>query len=696
MHQNTWRHVWPVVATLLLGLAGHPGRVVAGGGPENVAVVVNARSRASKTIANTYIHLRKIPSTNVVYLRELEHPGTTDVDTFRERILLPTMKRLYNHGVLKHVDCIAYSADLPTVINVSGDLSGAALEKYQASLASLNGLTYLYQLVLAKRPAYLGPNVNGYRRRPTQSAPSRPLKPSQLDAYRKTLELLKTGQWKAARDILQPLARQCKSNAAIQYDLACCLSRLSHATEALESLSDAVEAGWSNRKHTETDPDLDPLRGSAQFKALLNKMDENRREPFTVQPTTAFSAEYQWNARGQKVRRRGMRYMLSTVLAITDGGGNSVSEVVHALRHSVAADGTRPRGTVYFGTNPDSDPHTSQPALASAVKALKKTGLNGCLVRGAWPEKTDDAAGMVVPTTDFNSENGTRSILPGAICEHLPHLDKTLRKPNGPIPLAHFIRLGAAGTCATLSQPGANPAEVPHPFIHVHYARGCSLAEACYQSAVTPYQLLIVGDPLCQPWANPLRIEVDEPKPGQTVSGELQIAPRILGGQDEAARLDHYELFVDGRRLLTDQTAPLMLNTDLLGGGWHELRIVAVSNRACETRSHVVLPINVDDEFGGVELELVSPAAEPINWDDPVVVRATMSLKATITVACHGHHLGAIEGPRGTLCVPPRQLGTGPVSLQATTRVAGKPVFSPPLELHVEASSPAESDQSRD
>ena len=44
-------------------------------------------------------------------------------------------------------------------------------------------------------------------------------------------------------------------------------------------------------------------------------------------------------------------------------------------------------------------------------------------------------------------------------------------------------------------------AKFPLPSIQLHYVRGCSLAEAFYQSVSGPYQLLIVGDPLCQPWA---------------------------------------------------------------------------------------------------------------------------------------------------------------------------------------------------
>jgi hypothetical protein len=40
----------------------------AGGGPENVLLLVNANSESSKTVANHYIALRQIPATNVLYI----------------------------------------------------------------------------------------------------------------------------------------------------------------------------------------------------------------------------------------------------------------------------------------------------------------------------------------------------------------------------------------------------------------------------------------------------------------------------------------------------------------------------------------------------------------------------------------------------------------------------------------------------
>ena len=42
--------------------------LLAGGGAENVVVVVNEDSWASMTVANEFIFLRKIPSINVIYL----------------------------------------------------------------------------------------------------------------------------------------------------------------------------------------------------------------------------------------------------------------------------------------------------------------------------------------------------------------------------------------------------------------------------------------------------------------------------------------------------------------------------------------------------------------------------------------------------------------------------------------------------
>src|SRR4051794_714129 len=63
----------------------------AGGGPENLFLVVNSRSWASLTVANHFIHLRKVSAGNVLYLDWGSDVDVIDVGTFRDRILVPAL-----------------------------------------------------------------------------------------------------------------------------------------------------------------------------------------------------------------------------------------------------------------------------------------------------------------------------------------------------------------------------------------------------------------------------------------------------------------------------------------------------------------------------------------------------------------------------------------------------------------------------
>jgi len=122
----------------------------AGGGPENVAVVVNADSWASLAVANEYVALRRIPECNVIYLSDLPGNLSIDVQQFRELILRPVLQTLERRGLTGQIDAIAYSADLPYSVHVEGDLGEHKLHRALTPEASINGLTYLYSLVLAK------------------------------------------------------------------------------------------------------------------------------------------------------------------------------------------------------------------------------------------------------------------------------------------------------------------------------------------------------------------------------------------------------------------------------------------------------------------------------------------------------------------------------------------------------------------
>jgi hypothetical protein len=166
-------HTVPALAAalLMLGFICTGTLARAGGGPENVFLVVNERSWGSKTIANNYSILRRIPASNILYL---DWSGSTlsklPVDVLRDELLTPILAAIETRGLSQQIDYIIYSADYPYLFDVSGDLSGEKPAPPLVDAGSLTGLTYLADLVRAKDPNYIQLNINTYMRRPNEQA----------------------------------------------------------------------------------------------------------------------------------------------------------------------------------------------------------------------------------------------------------------------------------------------------------------------------------------------------------------------------------------------------------------------------------------------------------------------------------------------------------------------------------------------
>jgi len=156
-------------------------------------------------------------------------------------------------------------------------------------------------------------------------------------------------------------------------------------------------------------------------------------------------------------------------------------------------------------SQPMYDPRSVQPMR----EELKKVGVNGEIVDGVLPRNKKDVAGAMVGIADFEWKKYGSTILPGAICEHLTSDGGVMAAGAGQTCISEFIRAGASGTSGAVIEPFAIQEKFPTPFIHVYYAAGCSLAEAYYQSISGPYQLLILGDPLCKPWGRSAELAVN-------------------------------------------------------------------------------------------------------------------------------------------------------------------------------------------
>ncbi|MFN5757375.1 MAG: hypothetical protein ACK48M_11400, partial [Planctomycetia bacterium] len=397
-----------------------------------------------------------------------------------------------------------------------------------------------------------------------------------------------------------------------------------------------------------------------------------------------------WGPLGEIVAAGGSRYLLATWLGVRAGRANSVPEIVRYLTASAAADGTKPPGTIYFVTNSDVRTTTRSGVFAATVAELGKLGVKAEIVSGKLPMRKRDVAGLMTGSADFDLPGCGSTIVPGAICENLTSFGGIFSPSAGQTPLSAFLRAGAAGSSGTVSEPYALQVKFPHAAIQVHYARGATLAEAFYQSVRSPYQLIVVGDPLCRPWASiPLVEAVIAPdatqiQPGDTLAGAVELEPRGTVPGRNGITVDRFEFFVDGVRLA--QCSPgerFTLDTTTMADGHHELRVVAIDSSPVETQGRWIMPVSFRNYGRSLSLEAEPPRVKP---GGTVRVSVKGDGLDGIVIFAMGRVLGREAKPEATIEVPAELLGRGVVTIRATGRAgpgATNSVNAEPVTINV-------------
>jgi len=422
--------------------------------------------------------------------------------------------------------------------------------------------------------------------------------------------------------------------------------------------------------------------------------------------TVGFRGWYGWGPRGELLEAGGVRYLLSVMLGVTAGRGNSVDEILACLQSAARADGSRPAGTIYFMTSGDIRTTTRSSSFPAVVRALEQLGVAAEISGGTLPVRKRSVAGLMAGTPNFDWRASGSTIVPGAICENLTSFGGIFTPSAGQTPLSEFIRAGAAGSSGTVTEPFSLQAKFPHPSLQVHYARGASLAEAFFQSIQAPYQLLVVGDPLCQPWATIPEVEVADAadgtllEAGRQLTGRIEIEPRASvaprAGPQSAAdpargdspAADRFELFVDGIRVAQAGLGErLPLDTTELADGHHEIRVVAIGPTPVATQGRRIIPVTVANHDDGRGLELVvEPRQVPLGGTLRIGVRGSGIDGAVIF--SRGRVLGRTRLPEETIEVPAELLGRGSVVLRATGRTGPNPgdaVNAMPVTVSVSA-----------
>ena len=675
-------------ALLPAGLAICAGSIAsAGGGPENALIVVNADSWASTFIANEYVAARHIPPTNVIRLRNLPDFERMTVEDFRTKILAPALHAAEHRGLAAQIDYLLYSADFPWAIDVASDIGSQKLPQMITQPAAINGLTYLYQFTIAKNPGYLGMNVNFYLRQPLLTSPDTGWSDEDRKLYTDTIAAMrakvrapgpadkpdtnippppKLSNGTQAADLglhpildtLEALRKKHPACTELHYNIACVHARLGNPIAAISSLRDAVDNGWWDMHTAAADPDLASVRGREDFAILAARA---KAVKFDLTPTSGFRGSVGWQPNGQWVPAdKGIRYMLSTMLACTSGRGNSVTEALNSLHRSIDADGSRPKGTIYFMRNSDVRSTTREWGFRRSAEKLRDISISSEILDGVLPMHKGDVAGVTIGSADYSWPASGSRLLPGAIGDNLTSWGGAMAESEGQTPVSEFIRFGAAGASGTVTEPYAIQQKFPTPFIHYHYAQGCSLAEAYYQSLAAPYQLLIVGDALCSPWKKEITVLPGDLKPGAVLKGPIQILPTARSS--DGIKIAMFELYLDGRRVgAAPPGKPFDFNTADTTDGPHELRVAATGTDAVLTHGTVRIPVTVRN--GETEVRITALPAS-VTWDKPLAITAKAPGAKAIVFYLALDEVARIEGDSGTATIDPRVLGQGPVRIQ--------------------------------
>jgi hypothetical protein len=541
----------------------------AGGGPENVFLVVNSRGQKSKEVANHYIALRRIPADNVFYLPAPPDAFSMKGYDFREKILRPALREITERGLRGQIDYLVYSCEFPCQIDCTDIFSAPGIPAQLRPVPSLTGATYLY-------------------------------------------EFLERG--------------------------------------------DPETAGLANNYYW--------LPGNS------------------VAATRAFRREYQWLPGGSRGGLGGTSYLLSTQLGFVGTEGNTVDEIIAYLKRSTGIDGVRPEGTFYYMQNPNIRSTVRHGGYPDAIAQLEALGLKAELGEGVVPKNAVAMLGLTTGSTHVKIADAGSKLVAGALVDNLTSMGGVLTRMNSPNPqtrISEYMRLGAAGASGTVDEPYSIAAKFPSPALHVHYARGASLAEAFYLSTQGPYQLLVLGDPLCRPWALIPKVSVAGVSDGSMLQGKASLTPTaaLFGNR----QVDHFEFYVDGHRI--SESAPgatIEFDTTQVGDGYHELRVVAVDDTPVETQGRWFGAVSV---VNGPERVSVSSPAGPDISGPTLTLKVGSAAAGEAAVFHNGREVARTSAAESTLSIPTELLGRGPVTLEVRT-LGVPPVRSSPLTLTIE------------
>jgi uncharacterized protein (TIGR03790 family) len=173
------------------------------------------------------------------------------------------------------------------------------------------------------------------------------------------------------------------------------------------------------------------------------------------------------------------------------------------VQRGVAADGTRPGGTVYLVATGDAARNVRAAGYADVefayggrVRVVRSREAEVAAPRDVLAYFTGTARVTEMPRLGFR---------PGGVADHLTSAGGLLDRDYQTTAL-EWLQAGATGSYGTVTEPCNHVGKFPSPTVFLaHYLGGETLLEAYWKSVAMPGQGLVVGEPLARPFAAPHR-----------------------------------------------------------------------------------------------------------------------------------------------------------------------------------------------
>jgi uncharacterized protein (TIGR03790 family) len=641
---------------------------LAGVGPENVIVVVNGKSTVSRTIANHYVDLRNIPSSNVIVLEDVPRGLKIGLEEFQSKILRPVLEQLNSRRIAGQARVIAYSADFPTSVNISrhtAKLTDATQKRYRGSTASINGLTFFYQFLLADSAKYLDWGANLYARGPFERHFANPyLDDARRERFESAVSQLDEGKFAEAGEKFEKLWEESPSLSPLGIRAAEARMRAGDDEAAKRLIQQAVAAGWKSSTYLEESETLAAVMDEPQMQKLLERLSDF---PTVAQEPIGFAADVAWTPCGHPVANvnDGLPYMMSCMLAVIHPRGSNVQQATAVLGRASRSDQTFPNAKFWFTKTSDVRTTTRFPGLGAALMWLNNLGHDAEIIHTKIPNKTGDCVGLMLGTATTRVENQKWKFVPGAISENLTSLGAHFESASQS-KLTELLHAGAAISSGAVQEPYALQFKFPLPMMYGYYASGVTAIEAFYLSVSSPHQLLIVGDPLAQPFARPPADWVGVSVRSSDGKQQLRISRRPIPTPDHRPSVRAIEVFIDGklfRRLPSVANIEMNLPGDL--SGVIELRTVLVGDDLIQPRAAHVQWVELKGTYR-------PPIAKLL--EDGMSVRVECSDAESIDLMHHDLVVGTVSGEAGDIKIDSSRLGDGPIRLQPVAQIGGRRV----------------------